>query len=134
MWFHNPFAGLADHIETGKRGEEAAEKYLKRCGYRIWDRNTRIGRRDEIDLVAYDPQENVLVFVEVKTRSVADDDRHPLANFTYKKRQSFQRAVRRWIARLEYEEAYRMDLICVVGGEVIEHIREVAWITSARSP
>lgn len=128
MWFHNPFAGLADHIETGKRGEQAAEKYLKRCGYRIWDRNVRIGRHDEVDLVAYDHQEEVLVFVEVKTRSHTNDDFHPLLNFTYKKKKSFQRAVRRWIARSEYEGAYRMDVVCVVEGTVNEHFKEVAWI------
>lgn len=92
------------------------------------DRNVRVGRHDEIDLVAYDSRENVLVFVEVKARSIAADDRHPLANFTYKKRMAFQRAVRRWVAQREYEGGYRMDIICVVGGTITDHIKEVGWL------
>ena len=133
MFGYRSFAGLAEHIATGKRGEQCAEKYLRQCGYRVIDRNVRIGRRDEIDLIAHDSKENVLVFVEVKTRSHINEDHHPLTNFTYKKRQSFQRAVRRWIARQEYEGGYRMDIVCVMGGAVREHIREIAWITSERS-
>ncbi|MBI3336698.1 YraN family protein [Candidatus Peregrinibacteria bacterium] len=128
FWWRDPFAGEAEHIATGKRGENIAEKYLRKLGYPIWDKNMRIGRRDEIDLIAYDNKERVLVFIEVKTRSTPNEDFHPLLNFTYKKRQSFQRAVRRWIARQEYEGGYRMDVICVMGGEVAEHIREVAWL------
>lgn len=128
MWFRDPFAGLVSHIAIGKYGELVAEKYLKRYGYQIWERNVRIGRRDEIDLVAFDQKEGVLVFIEVKTRSQQSEDFHPLLNFTYKKRKSFQRAVRRWIARAEYEGGYRMDMVCVVEGGVTEHIKEVGWL------
>ena len=49
----------------GARGEQAAEKYLKKLGYRIVDRNVRLGRC-ELDLVAVDGR--TVVFVEVKTR------------------------------------------------------------------
>jgi putative endonuclease len=49
----------------GRRGERAAEKHLKRNGYRIVARNYRAAGA-EIDLVAIDG--GVLVFVEVKTR------------------------------------------------------------------
>jgi len=128
FWWCDPFVGEAEHIATGKRGEREAEKYLRKCNYKIIDRNVRVGRRDEMDLIVYDKKENVLVFVEVKARSNVDEDFHPMLNFTYKKRQSFQRAVRLWIARQEYEGGYRMDVICVMGGAVREHIREVAWL------
>jgi putative endonuclease len=49
----------------GRRGERAAERYLKRNGYRIVARNYRAAGA-EIDLVAMDGES--LVFVEVKTR------------------------------------------------------------------
>ncbi len=49
----------------GRRGERAAEKHLKRNGYRIVARNYRAAGA-EIDLVAIDG--DTLVFVEVKTR------------------------------------------------------------------
>ena len=50
---------------VGKAGEEAAVQYLRRCGYRILERNYRC-RFGEIDLIARDG--NTLAFIEVKTR------------------------------------------------------------------
>ena len=49
----------------GNFGEEAAEKFLKRRGYKILDKNYRC-RFGEIDLIAL--EDGCLVFVEVKTR------------------------------------------------------------------
>jgi putative endonuclease len=58
-------ANLRSQIPLGRRGERAAEKYLRRNGYRIVARNFRAAGA-EIDLVAMDGE--TLVFVEVKTR------------------------------------------------------------------
>ncbi len=58
-------AELRSPLPLGRRGERAAEKYLRRNGYRIVARNFRAAGA-EIDLVAMDG--GVLVFVEVKTR------------------------------------------------------------------
>jgi len=58
-------ARLPEELPLGRRGERAAEKYLKRNGYRIVARNFRAAGA-EIDLVAMDGE--TLVFVEVKTR------------------------------------------------------------------
>ena len=63
--------GLGRKNDSGARGEEAAAEYLqRRHGFVIVTRNWRSprDRRDEIDLVARDGE--VLVFVEVKARSV----------------------------------------------------------------
>ncbi len=49
----------------GKKGEKIAEKFLKRRGYKIVERNYRC-RFGEVDLIAVDGE--CLVFVEVKTR------------------------------------------------------------------
>jgi putative endonuclease len=46
------FAGL-DRIALGRRGERIAERYLRRHGYLILERNFR-GAGAEIDLVAMD--------------------------------------------------------------------------------
>ncbi len=51
---------------TARLGEDAACKFLKDKNYKIIDRNFRIGY-GEIDIIAV--KDNVLVFVEVKTRS-----------------------------------------------------------------
>lgn len=57
---------------TGRRvlgnfGERAAERHLKKNGYRILKRNY-VGAGYEIDLIA--KKKNVLAFVEVKTRTL----------------------------------------------------------------
>jgi putative endonuclease len=61
---YTPRAG--GHIRLGRRGEEAAGRYLASVGYRILERRYRT-RAGEIDFIAEDG--DTLVFVEVKTRS-----------------------------------------------------------------
>ncbi len=58
-------AAFRAQLPLGRRGERAAEKYLRRHGYRIVTRNFRAAGA-EIDLIAMDG--DTLVFVEVKTR------------------------------------------------------------------
>jgi putative endonuclease len=60
---------LRIQLPLGRRGERAAEKYLRLNGYRIVARNFR-ATGAEIDLVAMDG--DTLVFVEVKTRRSRD--------------------------------------------------------------
>jgi putative endonuclease len=58
----------AEHLRTGRRGEEDAYFYLRRHGYIIVARNYRSpNHRGELDLVGWDG--DVLCFVEVKTRT-----------------------------------------------------------------
>ena len=64
---------MAHHLVVGKRGEEIALSYLRSLGYPIRGCNVRLGR-DEIDIIAYDPKDRVIAFVEVKTRSRASAD------------------------------------------------------------
>ena len=52
-------------IRTGKAGEEIAVRHLQRLGYCILERNYRCPL-GEIDIVAR--EENILVFIEVKSR------------------------------------------------------------------
>lgn len=53
--------------QLGRRGEKRAAKWLRRQGYRILQRNHRVGD-DEADLIALDPDGVTIVIVEVKTR------------------------------------------------------------------
>ena len=51
----------------GKLGEDVAVSVLESNGYRIIERNFRIGRLGEIDIIARDSE--FICFVEVKTRT-----------------------------------------------------------------
>lgn len=58
---------ILDKKELAKRGEDLAAKTMLEEGYKIIERNYRIGH-GEIDIIAIDPKNNCTVFVEVKAR------------------------------------------------------------------
>jgi len=60
---------MSKHNETGVKGEQIAEKFLLDRGYLVLHRNWCFGKK-EIDLIVL--KQDVLVFVEVKTRSQID--------------------------------------------------------------
>ena len=71
--------------QLGQNGEDIAEKFLIKQGYKILERNRHFSRYCEIDIIAQD--KDTLVFVEVKTRKT-DICGHPLEAITkakYKK-------------------------------------------------
>ena len=55
-----------DRQQVGKLGEKAAQKFVKKRGYRIRETGFRC-RHGEIDIIAQ--QKDCLVFVEVRTKS-----------------------------------------------------------------
>jgi len=69
-----PPARLPAHLGGGVRGEEEAFFHLRKLGgYTIVARNQRSPRyRGEIDLIGWD--QDVLCFIEVKTRSSRDGE------------------------------------------------------------
>lgn len=116
---------MAEHLITGRNGEDVAMRYLLTSGYGLLGRNVRIAR-DELDLIVYDPVDGVIVFVEVKARTLNDPDYTPLLNFTDNKKECVVRAAERWIAAQEREWGWRVDLILVADGKVTEHLKDVA--------
>lgn len=115
---------VAPHLALAKIGEDSAVEYLKvREGYSIVARNFQVplGRglankkiTGEIDIVAYDS--DVLVFVEVKTRS-SDDLAPPEAAVTLKKQRQIARTARRYRRMLNVgAEPYRYDVVSIVAG------------------
>lgn len=73
---------------VGKAGEDLAERYLKRQGYAIVERNYRCPL-GEIDLIALNKR--VVVFVEVKTRRV-DTSGAPLESVNAAKQRRLKRS------------------------------------------
>lgn len=106
---------------VGKEGEDEAVRYLTDVGYRILERNVRLGRY-EIDIVAEDRKRKMIVFVEVKTRA-AHDPRYPLRTAVdRRKRRALLKASARWVTKHQYVGPGRTDIIGIAAGRVQEHI------------
>lgn len=109
---------------TGRLGEALAEAYLRSRGFHIRERNVRYGRF-EIDIVVFDPVEKMIVFVEVKTRTAADT-RYPVRTMVDgRKRSAMKQAIFRWVERHRYEGSARTDIVCVAGGQIVDHVVNV---------
>lgn len=54
--------------DVGKLGEDLAVEYLEKDGFKIFDRNYRLEKK-EIDIVAFWEEPAELHFIEVKTRT-----------------------------------------------------------------
>jgi putative endonuclease len=114
-----------DHLRAGEWGEKQAARMLNRKGYRILGQRVRVGRRDELDIVARDGE--VLVFVEVKTRKGEEYGR-PISSVKRWKRHSLSRAAIRYMKQLQSKPDYfRFDVVEIVGAEdsaepIIRHV------------
>lgn len=97
-------------------GEALAVRHLLRQGMSVIGRNVRLGR-DEIDIVAFDPLDRCVAFVEVKMRTNGGDY-HPSLNMTRGKRRHMIRAARRWVHANGYDGGYRLDAAYVSNGRV----------------
>lgn len=117
QWFKKE----ASHLRTGRRGEDAAEKFLRKAGLKVIARNVRVGA-DELDLIAQ--QSDTLVFVEVKTRTNEVFGR-PIAAVNRAKRRKLSRAAIRFLKKRKLRPPYiRFDVIEVVGEKPeIRHIQ-----------
>ena len=97
--------------EIGRCGEDLAADFVVELGWRVLDRNWR-NRFGELDIIAADTDE--LVVVEVKTRAsrVFDD---PVAAVTPLKFARMRRLAREWLAgnRDRWWSRIRFDIISV---------------------
>lgn len=105
--------GEPRHLRVGLWGESVAADYLKRQGMRILGKRVRVGRRDEIDIIARDGQS--LVFVEVKTRG-SDRFGRPASAVDRAKRHTLSRAAVRYLQKLPNPRVcFRFDVVEVIG-------------------
>lgn len=115
---------MTKHLALGMAGETLAATYLAGRGYRILERNARLGHL-EIDIIAMDPNNEILVFVEVKTRRAADPDFPVSAAFTLTKHTRIRHAAHRWNAARNYTGGFRIDLICIAEMKVADHVIDI---------
>lgn len=110
--------------QTGSEGEEIAASYLTANRYDVRERNVRF-QKLEIDIVAYDRIEKMMVFVEVKTRS-HHSDRYPIHTAVDRRKwKAMKRAVARWVTRHQYEGSGRIDVLSISQGKVVEHLKDL---------
>jgi len=95
----------------GRRGELAAEQFLRKRGFRIIDRSSR-GGLGEIDLVAV--VQRTIVFVEVKTRR-SNHRGDPADAVDLVKQRRLTRLALAWLKRHDLlEHPARFDVVAVI--------------------
>ena len=101
---------LPNHLRVGVRGEEEAFFYLRKVGYTMVARNYRSPKyRGEIDLIGWD--QDVLCFIEVKTRTSRDVKAAEAAVDRHKRREIAQMA-RDYLRRMPSRQ-WRFDVVSV---------------------
>ena len=112
---------------SGKAAEDAAARHLRKCGYKILERNysSPLG---EIDIVALDG--DVVCFVEVRSRSSGEHG-SALEALGGKKQRKVTRAAAAYMKAKRLEEVQvRFDFAAVdVGGEdvKVKVIKNAFW-------
>jgi putative endonuclease len=94
---------------VGRWGEQAAADYLEKEGYVILARNYRT-EHGEVDIIAR--QENILVFVEVKTRSSIRYG-FPEHSVTPRKRKHILSAAEKYILEHPAYQTWRLDVMAI---------------------
>ena len=109
--------------ETGQAGENLAQTYLLKQGYRILETNWRFGHL-EVDIIAVDNQ--TIVFVEVKTRASSAFGQ-PSQAVNLQKQRNIIRAANSYGTRHNYPYEVRFDIISIVKnneGDTLEHLKD----------
>lgn len=104
------FYYMAEHNQLGKRGEEIAEAHLLAQGYKILERNYYY-QKAEVDIIAQ--KEQILVIVEVKTRSTADFG-NPQDFLKPKQIQRLVKAIDAYVIKHDLDVEVRFDIIAIV--------------------
>ena len=111
---------------TGELGEEIATNFLVARGYRIVERNFRC-KGGEVDIIARDPGDKSLVFIEVKARTGLSYGVPQLAVTPFKQRQ-ISKAALTWLSKNRlHDHNARFDVIAILlhtgGQHAVEHIK-----------
>ena len=104
---------MPSHLQKGKDGEDIAVGLLKQRGYRIVCQNWR-HKHLEVDIIAQDG--DILVFVEVKTRSYATFGM-PYEAVDHVKQAKLTRAANHYIAAHHYGGEIRFDVVSILYSE-----------------
>lgn len=110
--------------ELGQLGEAYARRYLEKQGYVIQETNWR-RRRAEIDIIA--KQEEILVFIEVKTRT-SELFGGPTGTLTERQQKLISSAAADYMREVGHDWEIRFDIIGILleetGDFKLEHVED----------
>ena len=135
-WIDQLFRGVSEpaHLLSGRWGEEKSVRFLKKNRYKIIGQRVRVGKHDELDIIA--EKDEVLIFVEVKTRKNETYGR-PFSAVNKAKRKYLSRAAVAYLKARKIKPDYiRFDVVEVIGapgGDApeIRHIENAFPLDSA---
>jgi putative endonuclease len=104
-------ATAADTALLGRTGESLARKHLRKAGLRILARNYACAH-GEIDLIALDPRDETIVFVEVKTRR-CDRYTEPYSAVNAEKQRKLRKTAAHYLAARGRDLSYRFDVVSI---------------------
>jgi|APTNR8051073442_1049403.scaffolds.fasta_scaffold00499_12 putative endonuclease len=115
---------LGSAHDTGREGERIAREHLQAQGYAILEQNWRKGRA-EIDIIA--KEDDVLVFVEVKTRSSEDFGR-PETFISPRQAELLAAGAAAYMEETGHDWELRFDVISIIldedGAYQLEHLKD----------
>lgn len=116
---------MAKHSKIGIKGEQIAADFLQNKGYKILHCNWRSGKK-EVDIIA--ANDDLLVFVEVKTRSSATL-LFPEETVNRKKQINLLGAAEAFLATNRDYKNVRFDIVSVLLAG--EHVKEIIHFEEA---
>ncbi|WP_278989627.1 YraN family protein [Segatella bryantii] len=108
---------MAEHNDLGAWGEDKAQEYLESKDYVILERDWKDGKRD-LDIIAETPDGELIVFVEVKTRTV-NDGQMPEEAVDLAKIKNLRSAANVYVKTYEVDKPLRFDIISITGSDGI---------------
>ena len=118
---------MAEHNDFGSQGEVLAQNLLTEKGYKILNTNWRYGH-NEIDIIAQ--KDDIIVFVEVKTRSTTVFG-EPESFVTREKQKAYIRLANHYIQQYNKTEEARFDIISMVINKYKKEIKHIEGAFSA---
>lgn len=112
---------MAEHNELGKTGEQLAREYLITKGYKILETNWRSGK-DEIDIIARDKQQIVVVEVKTRTSNVLVE---PEAAVAKEKQRMLVRGANTYVQRYNINAEVRFDILSIIISKDTHHIKHI---------
>ena len=115
---------MAQHLSSGRYGEQLGVDYILKAGYTVLYTNWRY-RYWEVDIVAMDGE--TLVFIEVKSRtSTAFGE--PVEFVNWKKKRNLVKLAEAYIKINSFQGEIRFDIIAVyLKTGKIELIKDAFW-------